>query len=261
MAKLFPFTQTSIKDFEAEDTCPFRWHSQWVKGEIPFASNENMDKGKYFEQLFIGGSAKQNDEITDLPRLQNGSKSIDQIRIESQAERAKRLFTVGEEEFLGFTITRVQEKIVSKTTGREGTLDIVATDENGATWVIDVKLTKDLTNTRTQYGWGNEWDQMDLLQQLHYEALYEEKHRIRPKMALLVFDYSPQKRIEFGEIVISEKKRLEKEIRFQAAEEAFMLYEDNGWTKIPSLKQCEACPLKCDKRLSGSQVIKKVINY
>lgn len=258
--KVFKFTQTAIKDFEKVETCPFRWRSQWVEGKIPFKSNEDMDKGKYFEQLFIGGSAKENDIITDLPRLKDGNKSVDQLRIESQVERAKRLFSPDDPEYLGLTITDTQLKLKDPR-GREGTIDIVALDEEGATWVIDVKLTKDLSSNRTQYSWGNDWVELDLLQQLHYEDLYFHEYKFRPRMGLLVFDYSPSKRVEFGEIRISAKRRVEKDIRFTAAEEAFALYEKNGWIKTPNVKECEGCPLSCKERELGTKLIKKVINY
>jgi len=255
----FVFSQTSVKDLEKEETCPFRWKSQWLDGLIPFVSNEDMDKGKYFEQLFIGAGAISGDDVTDLPRLNNGKKSVDHQRIDAQAERAKRLFDPNDPEFLGFKLGRVQLKLEAD--NRVGTIDIEAFDAEDYPWVLDVKLTKDLTSDRSKYGWGNEWTDLDLMQQIHYEALYEAEFGVRPKMGLLVFDYSPQKRIVFGEIQISEEKRASKELRFKAAEQAVNLYELHGWIKTPNFKECEACPLQCDMRSNKSPVVKKVIQY
>ncbi len=261
MINNFYFTQTAIKDFERDTTCPYRWKKQWVDKEFTLASSEDQDKGKYFEWLFIGAGAIQGDDVTDLPRLKNGDKSTDQLRIEAQANRAKDLFKEGTPEYLGLNIKDVQVELKSSS-GRKGTLDIVAIDpKTGEIWVIDVKLTRDLTNNRSEYGWGNDWTDLDLLQQLHYESLFEEVFGQKPRMALLVFDYSPQKRVEFGEIVISDKKRVDKNIRFSAAEETFNLYEKHGWIKLPSVKECENCPLKCDSRLLGNKLIRKKINY
>lgn len=258
MAKFF-FSQSSVKDLEREETCPFRWKSQWLDRIIPFASNEDMDKGKYFEQAFIGAGAIAEDTVTDLPRLNNGKKSTDHQRIDAQVERAKRLFDPNDPEFLGFKLGRIQAKL--EYDNRQGTIDIEAFDQDGQPWIIDVKLTKDLTSDRSQYGWGNDWSMMDLMQLIHYEDLYEKETGIRPRIAILVFDYSPQKRIVFGELKVSNKKRAEKEIRFKAAEEAVNLYNQHGWIKTPNLKECEGCPLTCDVRANKSTLIKKIIEY
>lgn len=258
MAKFF-FSQTSVKDLEREETCPFRWKSQWLDRLIPFAKNEDMDKGSYFEQAFIGAGAIEGDLVTDLPRLQNGKKSTEHQRIDSQIERAKRLFDPNDPEFLGFKLGRIQLKLEADT--RQGTIDIEAFDLDGAPWIIDVKLTKDLTSDRSQYGWGNDWATMDLMQLVHYEHLYEIETGIRPRIALLVFDYSPLKRIVFGELKISDAKRAEKELRFKSAEQAVNLYNQHGWVKIPNLKECENCPLVCDMRANKSTLIRKIIEY
>lgn len=249
MIQDFYFTQTNVKDFENELTCPFRWKAQWVDREFTLPSSMSMDKGKYFEWLFIGGSAIAGDSVTDLPRLKNGEKSVDQLRIEEQAERAKNLFIPGNTEFLGLKMLSTQLELKSSK-GRKGTLDILAEDiTTKDLWIIDVKLTADLTSRRTQYSWGHPWEDLDLLQQIHYEALYEEQFGVRPRMGLLVFDYSPHKRLVFGEIIITDTKRLDKELRFQAAEEAFQLYEKHGWIKLPSVKECSTCPLNCSSRI------------
>lgn len=258
MGKFF-YSQTSVKDLEKEETCPYRWKSQWLDGLIPFTSNEDMDKGSYFEWLFIGAGAITGKEITDLPRLQTGAKSTDQIRIEAQAERAKRLFNPEDPEYLGFKMGRVQLRY--NIGNQVGTIDIEAFDQEGTPWVIDVKLTKDLTSDRSKYGWGNDWASLDLLQQIHYESLYEKHEGVKPKMGLLVFDYSPAKRISFGELVISDAKKAEKELRFKAAEEAVNLYTKNGWVKIPNLKECDNCPLVCSERTHKSPISKKLIQY
>jgi hypothetical protein len=258
--KEFFLTQTSVKDLENEQTCPWRWKEQWLEGNIPFKSNELMDRGKYFEQLILGSGAISGDEVNDLPRLKNGEKSAEHQRIDAQAARAKAmLFDPKDPEYLGFTVVRTQLEI--KKGNKKGTYDIEATDEEKYPWVLDLKLTGDLTSDRTKYSWGNNWQDLDLVQMTHYQDLYHEEFGVLPKMGLLVFDYSTQKRVMFGEIVISDEKRAEKNIRFKAAEETIDLYNKHGWVKIPNIKECESCPLQCDLRIYGSKIIKKVINY
>jgi len=259
MSKLY-FSQTCVKDFEKEDTCPFRWKKQWVDKEIPFGSNEFMDRGKYFEQLVIGSGAIAGDDVTDLPRLKNGDKSADHQRIDLQAARAyKMLYDKDSPDYLGFTLKSVQLEL--RDDNKKGTADIEAVDRENHPWIIDLKLTSDITSDRSQYGWGNDWSQLDLIQMTHYEDLYYNMFGVRPKMGLLVLDYSPQKRATFGEIVITESKREQKTLRFYSAEKAFQLYEERGWIKIPSLKECGSCPLNCEMRLEPSKLVKKIITY
>lgn len=258
----FLFSQTSVKDLEKEETCPFRWKSQWLDGLIPFKGSEAMDKGSYFEYLVLGAGATIV-TVKDLPRLKNGDKSIEQIRIEQQADRAKRiLFDSTDKDWLGFTLKSSQLEMRDE--NRKGTIDVVVTDQGGATWILDLKLTMDLTSDRTKYGWGNDWKDLDLLQQTHYENLYMKTTASDgkpPRMGLLVMDYSTKKRVEFGEIIISDEKRSECEARFKGAEEVFNLYQTNGWVKVPNYTECEACPLSCDFRKEGSKLIKKTVNY
>lgn len=257
----FLLTQSSLKDLERDETCPFRWKAQWIDKIIPFKVSEDMDKGNYFEYLVLGKGAKGN-ETTDLTRLKNGHKSTDQTRIEQQAERCRRmLYDRNDPEFLGLVPIAVQAKFSHD--GREGTLDILATelDAPNVRWLIDLKLTKDLSADHSKWSWGRDWRELDFIQLSHYSDLVEKEFGERPKIGLLVLDYSPKKRAEFGEIQLTETKRKEKEERFQAGEEAISLYNKNGWIKIPNHSECEGCPLQCDKRMGTAKLIRKTVIY
>lgn len=256
----FIWSQTALKDIENVETCQFRWKSQWMDKSFTSPSSEDTDRGKYFEQLLLGSSASSQDRITDLPRLTTGAKSTDQLRIEAQAERGKRiLFDPNDSEYLGFRIVSTQLPL--RVESRQGVLDIVAHDTENNVWVIDVKLTKDLTNTRTVYGWGNDMRTMDLIQFPHYRDLYAQSMGDVPKMGVLIFDYSPEKRIKFVEIVCSQDKLDEKDARFLGAQEVIDLYEKRGWIKTPSERECDRCPLTCSQRKLKSKLIKDSIIY
>jgi hypothetical protein len=256
----FYFTQTSVKDLEREETCPFRWKAQWLDGEIKSQPNEHTEKGSYFEYLVLGSGAVAGAEAKDMARLKNGSKSAEQLRIEEQAERVKgMLFDSNHPEFLGFTSILPQVEL--KSGNKKGTLDFAARDSGDDYWFIDLKLTADLSSDRTKYGWGNSWDEMDLIQMAHYQDLYFEVYNIRPRVGILVVDYSTKKRAEFGEIVISEDKIGEKNFRFSKAEEVVNLYNKNGWVKTPNVKECASCPLKCSDRINESKLVKKIVYY
>jgi hypothetical protein len=243
----FYLSQTAVKDLEDDQTCPSRWRAQWLLKQIPFASNEHMDKGSYFEYLALGGGATAQ-AVTDLPRLGNGSKSAEHKRIEQQMERFKRMFDPTAKEFRGLMIIDRQVEIKDNKNRRKGTIDFVTKDlETDEIWINDLKLTADATSTRSKYGWGHSWDKLDMLQMVHYQDLYAGKHG-PARAALWVFDYSTQMRVKIGEIKISDKAKQEKDIRFDSAIEVIDMYEDRGWSTIPSEEECKGCPLKCADR-------------
>jgi len=258
----FLFSQTALKDLERPETCPLRWRAQWVNKDIPFMDTSDTERGKYFEQQVLGAGARADDVVTDLPRLKSGERSIDQVRIDLQARRVRQmLFDPASPEFLEMFNVFPQVYLRSLTTMREGTIDFTATDAEETPWIWDLKLTSDLTSDRTQYGWGNDFAVLDLIQCVHYEALYEEHFGVRPKVGLLICDYSPRRRILVVELLITAERRALKNARFQAAEEAKTLYDLNGWITIPSAQECDRCTLLCQKRIVPTPVIKKVITY
>ena len=221
-----------------------------------------MDKGKYFEWICLGGGAiGPGDDVTDLPRTNTGKKTIEQIRIEEQAARFSRLFDPDSPEFLGFIIIDKQVEIYDPNNNSKGTIDFVVRDvTDSSTMIIDLKLTKDATSTRSEYGWGNSWSELDMLQLIHYRDLYYVHSRVLPRTALLVFDYSPDKVIKFGEILISEKARRKKDIRIATGWDVIDLYNKNGWITIPSKYECAACPLNCPDRNKENVIERFTIN-
>lgn len=239
-------SQTSVKDLENESTCPVRWKAQWIEGKITSPSTDAMTKGKYFEQLVLGSGAIDGEIVEDLPRLKNGDKSVDQIRIEEQAELCKEmLFNKESEHYLGFKVKDVQVRFDSG--DRPIVLDILAEDETGMDVDLDLKLTKDVTQTYGKFGWGN-IEHLDYLQQVHYHNVFKEVTGKDIRSILLVFDYSPNKGVKLIELDVTDAALDEAQIRFEAVEEVVDHYNKHGWIHLPSLKECEGCPLKCDKR-------------
>lgn len=255
----FYLTQTALKDLEKDTTCPDRWRALWLDKEILFPSNEDMDKGKYFEWLCLGGGAITGEDVTDLPRTATGRKTVDHIRIDEQAERFNQLFDPAGPDFQGFEITRSQIEL--KVEDRKGTIDFESKDvTTGELWINDLKLTRDAESTRSQYGWGHDWVDLDMVQLVHYRDLYTDVYGVTPRVGLWVFDYSPNKQIKFGEIVISEKAKEKKELRFETAFEVIDLYKKNGWTKIPSEHECKNCKLSCPVRYKQPPIDRFTVN-
>ncbi|HEY0751391.1 MAG TPA: hypothetical protein VGD26_09550 [Chitinophagaceae bacterium] len=258
-SKEFFLTQTALKDLEKDTTCPDRWRALWLDKEIEFPSNEDMDKGKYFEWLCLGGGAISGEDVTDLPRTATGRKSAEHTRIDEQAERFQQLFSPSNIDFQGFEITRSQIEL--KVGNRKGTIDFETKHlQTGEIWINDLKLTRDAESTRSQYGWGHNWSDLDMVQLVHYRDLYTDVYGITPRVGLWVFDYSPNKLVKFGEVVISEKAREKKELRFETALEVIELYKKNGWTKIHSEYECKSCKLSCSVRFKQPPIEKFKVN-
>lgn len=240
-------TQTSLKDLEKETTCPFRWKTQWLDGKIQMEPNEYMLRGLFFESLAIGGGAKEQ-LVLDLPRLRNGNKSVNQIRIEEQAENFAQLFNPLHKRFLGFTI--VDSQLYLEHEGRGGTLDFLAVDQDNNPCMFDLKLTGNLKR-----GWWSDIDSVDMLQQYHYHDLYLNTFSIpsgkRLRNLLAIFDYSPKKNVLITEIDVTEGMLSDTDERFIVGKEVVELYEENGWSYDPSEKECNNCPLKCKHRFKN----------
>lgn len=249
---MFKLTQSALKDLEAETTCPLRWKTQWIDKNIPFGTNEHMDKGNYFEYLCIGKNAVEGKPV-DPPLTSTGKKPVAIERIEQQAAMFKRMFDPMDDKFIGHSIVNTQLELPSHEE-REGTVDFETIDVDSEKWIFDLKLTADADSTRTEYGWGNNPEDMDLVQLVHYYDLYRKKFFIRPKVGILVFDYSPRMNIKFLDITITEDAVEEKNYRFAKANNVMDLYNEKGWSRIPSLSECEKCPIDCPKRILPNQI-------
>lgn len=240
------YTQSLVKDFERINACQVKMKAKWVDKDPRLSlSNEYTLRGQYFEWLVIGGSAHSKDDVTDLPRLRNGEKSAVQVRIENQAIFAKDLIKK-----LGFTLVTSQLKLSDN--DEEGTIDAVFSDADGNIWVTDLKLTSDVESTRTVYGYGNDWSEMDQLQLLHYGNLYEIKYKIKPRLALFVFDYSPKMGYLLQELSFAAEKFEERNARFIDVKSIIKSAElNNNWEYKPSESECSNCPLICKYKITN----------
>ena len=236
-----------MKDLENPQNCPYKWRAMWIDRSFRRVPSERMLRGSYFEQQWLGAGATD-EVVLDLPRLKNGDKSAVHNRIDAQVEKCKKMFEETSDTFLGFSIKQVQLKMASE--DREGTADIWAIDKDGGSWLIDVKLTEDLTSTYSKYSWGRPYDELDLIQLPHYQSLFNHTYGHKPRMALFIVDYSPQMRIEFNEIVVSDDKMSEKEMRFESARNVLDVYLKDGFPKNPSKQECKDCGvLDCSLRI------------
>jgi hypothetical protein len=271
-------TQSMLKDYEREETCPKRFYHQWVEKEITQEPSLPMLKGSYFDFLCLGRNA-HGESITDLPKNKNGSKTADQIRIEEQAELFRDMFVnTYSDEYLGklkeykdIVITDKQLKIADGEC--EGTLDFITTDATNGLILWDLKLTQDLTDKTPPWGWGN-ITQMDFTQQIHYYNIFKNTHGIEPLMKLIVFDYTTLKRVKIIDVIITDysinllKTRLEKlKLNLEKYERAsgtghmvldrygdgegsaFIVDTELLGATNPSHRECGRCSLQCGARI------------
>lgn len=233
------WTQSALKDFNG---CPRRWYDTWIDGNKP-KPTEAMVKGQFFETLCIGAGVG-GQVVNSLPLVRGGKKSADQLRIESQARRFKRMFDPHDPEFIGYEIKDTQLELSHN--GRKGTIDFVASPLT----VFDLKLTSNL----------DIWDTPDWTQQIHYRWLFEQNYGETPDMAVIVFEYSTQMRVKLFTIDISHNATEEVINRFSEAEENFNEYSTlSEFPRIPSNDQCSKCTLDCNVRRAKPGIIYQTV--
>jgi hypothetical protein len=242
-------TQSLLKELENPAHCPLKIQLSYVKKSIPSVTNEYMLRGKYFEQMCIGSGAVKDDVVDDLPKLKNGNKSTDHIRIDEQVEKFKRLFDKNSPEYLGFTIESIQDYV--NIGNKAGTSDILARrDSDGKLCIIDLKLTGSIS-----YGYYSDVNSLDITQGVHYINLISKWAEEDVLFFLLVFDYSPKKECALIEITPTEDDFDFLDLRFGAAEEVLAEYEEKAiegeWKANPSLATCKMCGnFNCKSRIN-----------
>lgn len=255
----FKFSQTALKDFEKEQTCPVRWKAQWLD-KHPELNKEEEDPlhvfnlGKYFETKCIGSSA-YDEGVLELPKKQNGDPRVIEVRILQQVENYKKLMEEGlkdpEGNVVKLDVTDVQLRLEGET--EAGTVDIRAVElspNEGQVHYIDLKLTASITS---EYGpWGN-IDEVDVTQMIMYNRLAQEVMGENPQMSYLVFEHGPDMNCMWMLVDVHRPALSALQLRLDTANEIIEEYNKEGWSYYPSRKECIGCPLECDQRYSGGE--------
>ena len=214
-----------------------------------------------------------------MPRLKDGSKSADHVRIKEQADLAKGIFRQ-----LGIKITKTDYSISEKFNDEitfEGLLDVVAEWDmppmfTNAPFIFDCKLTKDCTSTFGEFSWGrfNEAidaekriyigrqteDGMDLLQAYSYLFLMEKKIGVRFNFAYLVFDY--KKVLEYKIIIVPyEQQQVDNVIgRLIGTATRLKWFKSLNYPEIPTVKECKTCKvIDCVSRINMVELMANAI--
>lgn len=257
---------SSLDSFEEDGVCKKNWFFKQVEKKIPRdPPSEQMVKGLLFETLAIGENVSGS-EVPDHGFLykKDGSKTIELERIESQAEKFKRMTDRGSDEYVGFTVRSTQLRL--ETDKLKGVLDLIGDDEFSRTNIVDLKFTGDVDNTRGKYAWGRDPDEIDWKQLAIYKTLYMANFEGEksPRTGNIVFDASPRMGIKFFDVKLSDNY-INNVIERTDVVSDFVDRVRGGDIDIdtrvsPSKSNCESCPLDCEFRFKESHV-KKIKVY
>jgi hypothetical protein len=182
--------QSLIKDIAHDTSCPMRFKLYYLDKAHKNKATTAMVRGQYFEYHTLGSLA-QDGSTPYLELKKNGEMAVSHIRINKQIEAFNKMIVDQ-----GITILDTDLKLEAEITlldGRivtvYGTIDAVfemILDKE----IIDTKLTGDITNTFSSFGWGN-WEIMDKLQAHMYGYLYKENTGEELDFTFHVYDYKP----------------------------------------------------------------------
>jgi len=248
------FSQSLIKQFEKENYCPAKIKAMYIDKTHESAPTLSMDKGNYFEYLCLGINAKGKQTI-DLPRKRNNAKTVDQERIEYQAERFPEVLQelgIAFPKPLGrqILITWINEDGIKM----EGTLDFVSAMNNPEygkfeVVVFDLKLTQNLNSTFGDFCWGKP-EEMDLLQAYYYPYLFKQHFKEKlsknflPPFGYVIFDYKPdpEYKLIMVEYDFDKEREIKERLRYAVEQARRCILMD--WAPEPDVDECEKCPVQ-----------------
>jgi hypothetical protein len=191
-----------------------------------------------------------------VPTNKNGTKKAEVARIEEQAEECRRmLYEPTHHNYLGIEVLETQHRIVNEDHDAV-VIDVVGRRlSDNVIGHIDLKLTADINNTYSEHGWGNVYGR-DYIQQIYYQHVFEKEYG-KPLgfNCLLVFDYTPSKGKKLVTITPTESGFQRMLDRFSSYQDVINHYEQEGWPYLPSIKECENCPLQCSSRMTEAPLI------
>lgn len=267
----FKLTQTCLKDLEKEETCPKRFYEQWVLKSFSSPETEAMRKGKFFEYLALGADAGKDDPVTDLRKEPGkGKKLTDQVRLEQQAERFRRMFTKGDKLWIGHEIVETQVKMTAART--EGTMDFVTifrehTDHSnpddvvGQKYLWDLKSTKDIESNPkfNPFSWADA-TQVDYTQQVYYKLLYRATKSEDLPCKVVIFDYTPEMRAKIIDINITEDAERSLVDRIDDALDTIESLDEDV-PVLPSYNECMKCKVKgCGSRITQNHIYRETVS-
>lgn len=247
---------------ERIELCWRRLYHEDIIRDVDRVVTESMLYGLYFETKCLGTS--RDGKYEDLPRKQNGEKTIAQVRIDEQVFLFHQSLSKYEM-ILDPRFVQISQRRLLKMDGFEGiniwvegTLDFMSPfiyeTFNWPKAVVDLKLTKDRFGGFGKFSWAYP-DQKDHIQPIMYTLIFE------IPFLYWVFDFKPQDRGERPLPVNTNvdhpnrAKAQEARLRFKEVANtirafcADVITEDGLWRTNPGYHRCKSCPvLGCKDR-------------
>ena len=237
-------SQSLIKKLDDDYLCPRYYYLYHLSGAYREPSSEAMVKGQRFEYLAVN-SRNREGEIPEIPKLKNGQKSTDELRIEAQAEVFKEVLP---HYGMSIVLPEGQDNPSASISYRlddvnlTGILDAVIL-WNGVPAIMDLKLTASLVSRwgpNGKPGWGDYFN-MDHIQAYLYMFLVEKIFKRKMRFVYALFEYGPDPKFKFLEIKDSPLRRQEMLRRVEDAKEKLRAFAAQQYPRQGHYLQCVKC--------------------
>lgn len=250
--------QSLIKNLK-EYTCPMKFKLYYLDKKHKNAATQAMIRGQYFEMHTLGTKA-QDGSLPTLEILKNGNKSVAHERIDLQIANFNTMI-----ENQGVEIIETDIKMEANITIFDGRIVILygTIDALFQTMfekeIIDTKLTGDITNTFTEFGWGN-WEIMDKIQAHMYSYLYRENRTDELDFAFHVYDYKPV--LEYNEFRVEYDEQNFDSLMHRVDETINLIdkMEENDFAPEATVDECVNClAIDCKVRAATAKVKQHIV--
>ncbi len=257
--------QSKIKRLSRTLVCAKRYFMEEISGELKRKATEAMVKGQYFEYKNWGTPPKEGG-IPEIPLLKRGGKSTDHKRIDEWVAKFDGIMKRH-----GIKVIKTDFKIEVKLdsdTVAFGTLDALV-EYKGLPYIMDLKLTVNVTSTFGDFAWGNfttlqdpnipnlytdkqddnGGKEMDLIQAHAYMHDIELLTKRKWGFLYAVFDYKKNPEYKIIEVKFSQTERDKLIERTNETKYKLNLFKRLNYEAMPSEMECKACKaLECNSR-------------
>jgi hypothetical protein len=218
----------------SKNYCPKKVKAE-LEGKHKRKTSDAMIKGQYFEYLLFKTKNREG-QIPVMPLLKNGNKSLDQIRIEAQAENFFKVCDEHQIKFFGTDRTFHTELFGFETFG---TWDGYGLYKRKPV-IIDIKLPGNISNTFGDFCWGD-IDSMDKVQADQYMVAGRKLDDVPYDFLYMVFDYKKKPEYVLHHVKYTNDTPLRLQERLEDVQAKISLHEVDGWPEMGFPDECKDC--------------------
>lgn len=246
-------SQSDLKswiNYKQDKECGILTHAK-LFGGLKTEPSESQQLGIWFEYQCTGALPKSGDR-PETPKLKSGGIPVAYQRMEAQVERYNKIM-----KSYGFIMLEAGKYLEHGVL--HGTVDIVA-EKDGKICFIDLKTSGLLNDKWSDFGWAEERIEEKTghaMQVIHYKALGILEYGYEPDFYFFVFsntnDYDST--IYKAEV---DAERMENHI-ILSKQVLNDMHSEKEWKPIPSVANCNECPLKSEcKKFTDIPTIKPI---